>query len=237
MADFNEFIIQTENVSRIYEADIKALDNISVSIPREKITVILGPSGSGKTTLLNILALLDTPDSGRVFLNGRDVSCLSERESAEIRNRTFGFVFQFFHLIPELTVEENIMVPLMIRQPALPLSAHRETVLRLLTEFHLEKKSNRYPNHISGGEKQKVCICRSMVGDPDIIFADEPTGNLDRESSFELISLIQTLNKNRGKTFVIATHNENFLKISANVIYLSDGKITIRSQDGTINLH
>jgi len=236
MADFNGFIIQTENVSRIYEADIKALDSISVSIPREKITVILGPSGSGKTTLLNILALLDTPDSGRVFLNGRDVSCLSERESAEIRNRTFGFVFQFFHLIPELTVEENIMVPLMIRQPTLPLSAHKETVLRLLAEFHLEKKSARYPNHISGGERQKVCICRSMAGDPDIIFADEPTGNLDRDSSFELISLIQTLNKNKGKTFVIATHNENFLKIAANVIYLSDGKIITRSRNGTINL-
>ncbi len=224
----SDSIIHTENITRIYEADIKALDSVSLSIPRGKITVIIGPSGSGKTTLLNMLALLDAPDSGKVFLNGRDVSSLSETQVAQIRNRMFGFVFQFFHLIPELTVEENIMVPLMIRQPNLPLNAHRERVSHLLAEFHLEEKVARYPNYISGGEKQKVCICRSIAGDPDIIFADEPTGNLDRDSSFELITLIQTLNKNKGKTFVIATHNENFLKIAANIIYLIDGKIVHR---------
>lgn len=228
MTTLHGSIIHTENITRIYEADTKALDGVSVFIPRGEITVILGPSGSGKTTLLNMLALLDTPDAGKVFLNGRDVSGLSEKEAAQIRNRMFGFVFQFFHLIPELTVEENIIVPLMIRHPNLPLSTHRERVLQILTEFHLEKKFSQYPNHISGGEKQKVCICRSIAGDPEIIFADEPTGNLDRDSSFELISLIQQLNKEKGKTFVVATHNENFLKISTNIIYLSNGKIIHR---------
>ncbi|HPP66439.1 MAG TPA: ABC transporter ATP-binding protein [bacterium] len=235
MASINNCIIYTEHITRSYEKNINAIDDISIVIPSGTITVILGPSGSGKTTLLNMLALLDKPDSGRIFLYDRDVSSLSEKQAAEIRNRMFGFVFQFFHLIPELSVEENIMIPLMIRHPNVPLQFHKQKVLELVTEFHLETKLARYPNHISGGEKQKVCICRSIIGDPDIVFADEPTGNLDKDSSSELISLIQQLNKNKGKTFVIATHNENFLRIAANVIYLSNGKIFIGGRNGPMD--
>jgi len=168
------------------------------------------------------------PNSGKVILDGRDVSSLEERDAAMIRNRMFGFVFQFFHLIPELNVEENIMIPLMIRQPNSSLNEHREKVLKVIKEFHLENKLHKYPNNLSGGEKQRIGICRSLICDPEVVFADEPTGNLDRESSFELISLIKFLNEEKGKTFVVATHNENFLKIATNVIYLSNGKITNR---------
>ncbi|MCM8828807.1 MAG: ABC transporter ATP-binding protein, partial [Candidatus Omnitrophica bacterium] len=216
------------NLIKIYEGNIRALDDMSVSISGGKITVILGPSGSGKTTLLNILALLDRPDSGNVLLNGKDTSFLSEKEKATIRNRMFGFIFQFFHLIPELTVEENVMVPLMIRNPDVSFDVHREKAITLLEEFHIENKKHSYPNQLSGGEKQRVAICRSLIGEPEIIFADEPTGNLDRKAASELISLIEILNKNKNIAFVIATHNENFLKIAANVIYLSGGKIVHR---------
>ncbi len=224
----NHCNIAGENLVRTYEANVRALDDISLSIPCGKITVILGPSGSGKTTLLNILALLDRPDSGEVFLNGKASSSFSEKEKAQIRNRMFGFIFQFFHLIPELTVEENVMVPMMIRQPDLPFSGYREKARRLLDEFSILNKAGNYPNQLSGGEKQRVAICRSLAGEPDIIFADEPTGNLDKNAGAELISLIAFLNREKGKTFIIATHNENFLKIAANVIYLSNGKIIHR---------
>jgi len=224
----NVMVISAFNITKTYEPGTKALDNVSVSIQKGKITVILGPSGSGKTTLLNILALLDKPDSGKITLEGKDISMLSEKEAAIIRNKMFGFVFQFFHLIPELTVEENIMVPLMIRNPYNSFNEHRERVYNLLADFHLENKKNQYPNKLSGGEKQKVSICRSLAGNPNIIFADEPTGNLDRESASELISIIEHLNRTKGKTFVIATHNENFLKIATNVVYLSGGKIINR---------
>ncbi|MGB9643192.1 MAG: ABC transporter ATP-binding protein [Candidatus Ratteibacteria bacterium] len=224
----NHAIIYAEHIMKSYENNVKALDDITLTISKGNVTVILGPSGSGKTTLLNILALLDKPNSGKVILDGKDVSSLEEKEAATIRNRMFGFVFQFFYLIPELSVEENIMIPLMIKHPDRSISEHREKVQKILREFHLEHKLQTYPNNLSGGEKQRIGICRSLICDPEVVFADEPTGNLDRDSSLELISLIQSLNKEKGKTFVIATHNENFLKIATNVIYLSNGKIIKR---------
>ncbi|MCX7706017.1 MAG: ABC transporter ATP-binding protein [bacterium] len=216
------------NLVKSYEKSVRAIDNVSVLIPDGEITVILGPSGSGKTTLLNILALLDMPDSGKVLLHGKDTSLFNEREKAKIRNRMFGFVFQFFHLIPEMTVEENVMIPLMIREPCGSFHNIRERAKALLNEFHIGDKALYYPNQLSGGEKQRVAICRSLIGEPEVIFADEPTGNLDKNAASELITLIHLLNKMKRKTFIIATHNENFLKIATNVIYLSNGKIVHR---------
>ncbi|MCM8764771.1 MAG: ABC transporter ATP-binding protein [Candidatus Omnitrophica bacterium] len=224
----NGIVLSGKNLIKIYEGDVRALDDVSVSIAGGKITVILGPSGSGKTTLLNILALLDRPDSGKVFLNRTDTSSFSENKKAELRNRTFGFIFQFFHLIPELTVEENVMIPLIIRKPNVSFDGLREKARFLLDEFHIGNKSHSYPNQLSGGEKQRVAICRSLIGEPEIIFADEPTGNLDRKAASELISLMEFLSKNKKIAFVIATHNENFLKVATNVIYLSGGKIVHR---------
>lgn len=218
-------ILSGINLVKTYEANFRALDDVSVIIPDGEITVVVGPSGSGKTTLLNILALLDIPDSGKVLLDGKDTSTLNEKEKALLRNKTFGFVFQFFHLIPELTVEENVMVPLIIRNPYNSFNIYREKARTLLEEFHIADKAHQYPNQLSGGEKQRVAICRSLIGEPEIIFADEPTGNLDKNASSELIFLLSSLNKSRRKTFIIATHNENFLKIATNIIYLSNGKI------------
>ncbi|MCM8758154.1 MAG: ABC transporter ATP-binding protein [Candidatus Omnitrophica bacterium] len=222
------FTLSGLNIVKTYETNVKALDDVTISIPDGEITVIMGPSGSGKTTLLNILALLDTPDSGKVLLDGKDTSKFDEKERARIRNEMFGFVFQFFHLIPELTVEENVIVPLMIRNPFISLCAYREKARKLLDEFHIGNKASSYPNKLSGGERQRVAICRSLIGEPKIIFADEPTGNLDKIAALELVDLIKTLNKEKKKTFVIATHNENFLKITTNIIYLSGGKIVNR---------
>lgn len=219
------FTLSGTNLVKTYEKNIRALDDITISIPDGEITVIMGPSGSGKTTLLNILALLDIPDTGKVILDGKDTSLLDEKEKARIRNRLFGFVFQFFHLIPELTVEENVIVPLMIRNPHNSFHSYRDKARALIDEFHIGNKASYYPNQLSGGEKQRVAICRSLIGDPEIIFADEPTGNLDKNAASELIGLIERLNKGKKKTFVIATHNENFLKIATNIIYLSNGKI------------
>ncbi len=210
-------ILSGINLVKSYDR-FKALDDVSISVVKGAITVILGPSGSGKTTLLNILALLDKPDSGKIIIDGEDTTSFSEQKMADVRNRKFGFVFQFFYLMPELTVVENIMIPLMIRNNTGPVKNLRERAISLLEEFHLGSKTSCYPGQLSGGEKQKVAICRSLIGDPEIIFADEPTGNLDRDSASEFISLISSLNK-KGRTFVIVTHNENFLKIATNVLY------------------
>lgn len=224
----NNIILEGIDLVKSYEEDIRAIDGINVSIYEGKITVILGPSGSGKTTLLNILALVDTPDSGKVLIKGKEAPFYSEEEKAKLRNKMFGFVFQFFYLIPELTIEENVMIPLLIRNSSVSFELYRKKARSLLGEFHIENKSKYYPNQLSGGEKQKAAICRALIGEPDIIFADEPTGNLDKNATAEFISLIDCLNKNNKKTFVIATHNESFLKIASDVIYLSNGKIVNR---------
>jgi ABC-type lipoprotein export system ATPase subunit len=217
--------LKTVSLTKIYQPDIIAVEDFSYEIKEKEIVIILGPSGSGKSTLLNMLALLDKPTKGEILYNGEDITNFSEKEAAYLRNTTFGFIFQFFNLIPELNILENIFLPLWIKEKKHNISYYREKALGLLKEFRLEQKLNSYPNQLSGGEKQKISICRSLICNPDIIFADEPTGNLDKDSSEEVIEMIRQLNKNTEKTFVIATHNENFLKIASKVVYLKNGKI------------
>jgi len=218
-------ILQAENLTKVYQGGVTAIEDISFEIDDGDLTVIIGPSGSGKTTLLNVLALLDRPSFGTVRWHGKDVSTLSEYEASRLRNETFGFVFQFFFLIPELTVLENVCLPLWIKRKKTGDSEVRTRALNLLKEFGLEEKASTEPTRLSGGEKQRVSIARSLAGDPAVIFADEPTGNLDRQAASDLLTLINELNSYRKKTFIVATHNEDFLKIATKIIYLKGGKI------------
>lgn len=217
--------LKADNLTKVYYPDTVAIHDLTLEIMEKEIVVILGPSGSGKTTLLNLLALVDKPTGGKVLFNGRDIAGMSEAAAAGLRNETFGFIFQFFHLIPELSVLENIYLPLWIKEKRGHKSFYRERALDLLKDFHLEHKADSNPNRLSGGEKQRISICRSLICDPEIIFADEPTGNLDKDSGAEVLNLIEKLNQKTGKIFVIATHNENFLKIASKIVYLENGKL------------
>ena len=206
--------------------DVVALNRVNIEIKEGEIVVILGPSGSGKTTLLNILGLLDKPTEGRVFLNGKDITDVSEEKGAILRNRNFGFIFQFFYLIPELTVIENVMLPLWIKEKSpLKLKRYYREAEELLAEFGMEKRKDFYPSQLSGGELQRVAICRSLICSPSIIFADEPTGSIDKNSAKVFYEIMERLNKEKKVSFVIATHNEKFLQFASKVVYLKEGEV------------
>lgn len=220
----NNRSLKAVGLEKIYPDGTLALTGVDVEISSGEVLVVLGPSGSGKSTLLNLLALLDRPTSGEVFWNGENIGLLNEFHAARLRNRSFGFVFQFFNLIPELTSLENIFLPRWFRDgKKSSISFLREKALSLMEELNLAHKASSYPNQLSGGEKQRVGICRSLICDPALIFADEPTGNLDSHAASEVIDLLCRLNREQGMSFVIATHNEKFLDIASKVVYLKDG--------------
>lgn len=215
--------IKGEKLRKNY-GEFVALRDIDIEIEKGEIVVVIGPSGSGKTTLLNILGLIDKPTEGNVYIDGRYVGDLSERELAEIRNSKFGFIFQFFYLIPELTVIENVFLPLWIREKKFDRKIITEAE-NYLSIFGILNKKNSYPSQLSGGEMQRVAICRSLICSPEIIFADEPTGSIDSASASCFFEFMEKLNREKGTTFVIATHNEKFLQFSTKVVYLNEGKI------------
>jgi ABC-type lipoprotein export system ATPase subunit len=215
--------IKLENVWKNY-GNLIALKDINLEIDKGEIVVIIGPSGSGKTTLLNILGLIDKPTEGKVYLNQRYLGDLSEKEIADIRNREFGFIFQFFYLIPELTVLENVFLPLWIKEKFFDKKFILEAE-KYLEKFGILDKKNYYPSKLSGGEMQRVAICRSLICNPEIILADEPTGSIDSLSALNFYNYMKKLNEEMGKTFVIATHNENFLQFATKIVYLKEGKI------------
>jgi len=220
----NMTLLKGEQLTKKYPGDVTAIEGVTVEIAERDIAVILGPSGSGKTTLLNLFATLDAPSEGRVFLREQEITGLPEAAAARLRNRHFGFIFQFFHLLPELTVLENVMLPLRIRDAnPLRMTAHRKKAEQLLNEFHLDRRENFHPAQLSGGELQRTAICRSLICDPEIIFADEPTGSIDSESARILFENISRLNRERNVTFLIATHNEKFLQLATHVVYLREG--------------
>lgn len=217
--------LKGENLKKVYSRNVVAIENVNIEIEKKEIVVIFGPSGSGKTTLLNLLALLDKPTEGNVILDDMVLNNIDEKKAAELRNRKFGFIFQFFYLIPELTVIENIILPLWIKEKRSSQKQFYKKAEELLENFDLIKKKDFYPTQLSGGENQRVAICRSLICEPEIIFADEPTGSIDKFSSEIFFRTIKKLNEKDGTTFVIATHNENFLQISSKVVYLKEGKI------------
>lgn len=219
-------LLKLVNVSKIYQmglATIHALDNISLSIKKGEFASIMGPSGSGKSTLMHIMGCLDTPTSGKVIFENKDISQLKESELAKIRNQKVGFVFQIFNLLPRTSVLANVKLPLIYSNLN---STHKENnqAKNLLKLVGLEQRSSHSPAQISGGEQQRVAIARALVNKPSIVLADEPTGNLDSKTAREIMELLVKLNK-KGHTIVVVTHDLGVAKFAQRIIKIKDGKI------------
>ncbi len=214
-------IVEFNNVTRIYASGDhvqKALDGANFSLEEGKFVVILGPSGAGKSTLLNMLGGLDSPTSGTIKVNGKDISTLSNDELADYRAATVGFVFQFYNLIPTLTVYENVALVKEISKDALDAK-------KMLAEVGLADHMHKFPSEISGGEQQRVSIARALAKNPKILLCDEPTGALDSETGVLVLKVLLSMARNYGKTIVIVTHNQNIAKMADVVIQVKNGKI------------
>lgn len=214
-------IVEFEDVTRIYKAgdhEMKALDGVNFSLEEGRFVVILGPSGAGKSTLLNLLGGLDSPTSGTIRVNGKDISTLSNNELADYRASSVGFVFQFYNLIPTLTVLENVALVKEIAGDALDPK-------KMLEEVGLADHLHNFPAELSGGEQQRVSIARALAKNPKILLADEPTGALDSQTGVMVLKLLLSMARNYGKTIVIVTHNQNIAKMVDVVIRVKNGKI------------
>ena len=203
---------------------VKALREVSFQIFPAEVVTIVGPSGSGKSTLLHLLGLLDKPTRGEIFFNGKATSRFDDYRLARFRNQTIGFVFQQFNLLPRTSVLENVLLPVWYH-PSLEFSSATKKARELLKEFGLGERLNHFPNQLSGGEQQRTAIARALICDPQIILADEPTGNLDSKTGQEIIKLLLQLNKKWGKTLVIVTHDNQLAQVGDHRLYLKDGKI------------
>ena len=224
-------MINLENLCRHFEVGnqvVRALDEVDLVINKKEYVSIMGVSGSGKSTLLNILGLLDTPTSGDYVLSGINTSKMNDDEMAHIRSTKIGFVFQSFHLIPRLTAAENVEMPMVLS--GLNPKERREKVENALARVSLTDRSDHRPEQLSGGQRQRVAIARSIVMEPDVLLADEPTGNLDSSSSKEIIKLIEELNQG-GLTLIVVTHDKEMGRRSDRLIELLDGKIINDNKD------
>ena len=214
---------------KIGKTSLCVLSGINLEIKEGEILIILGASGAGKSTLLHILGILDTPTSGHVSFKGENLNIFGQKDLAEKRNRIFGFVFQFYHLLPDFNALENVLMPRLIGKrffKTISKKEHTEKAVQLLERVGLGNRINHRPNELSGGEKQRVAIVRALMNDPEILLCDEPTGNLDTKSGREIQELIWELNENTKQTVVIVTHDERFAKSAGHVIKMADGKIT-----------
>jgi putative ABC transport system ATP-binding protein len=221
-----EFIIYLQDVSKYYpmgEGVVKAVDGITISVKKGDFVAVMGPSGSGKSTSMHLIGSLDIPTKGSIYLDGEDISSMSESDLAQLRGQHVGFIFQQFNLIPTLTVKENIMLPMSLQGHN---QIEREKrVMELLRKVNLIDRADHYPNQISGGEQQRVAIARALANDPAVILADEPTGNLDTKTGERVMDVLKQLNE-EGKTIVMVTHSPELAKEYADIVYwLRDGKI------------
>ena len=219
-------IIELQNVKKIYKMDgveTHALRGVNLKINREKFLAIMGPSGSGKSTLLHMVGALDKPTSGKIILNGVDISTLKDSELARLRGKKIGFIFQFFNLHPELTALENIELPMIVIDKEKV--ERRKKSLELLRAVGLENRADHLPSQLSGGEHQRVAIARALANDPEIILADEPTGNLDTKTEADIMKFLLKLQKERQMTVAVITHEYEIAKYAQRVIRLIDGKI------------
>jgi putative ABC transport system ATP-binding protein len=217
-------VVEARNITKTYtiaDRKIRVLDDVSLSVAEGEFLVVEGSSGSGKTTLLSLLSGLDKPSSGRVLLEEMDITEAPEDDLAPLRNETIGFVFQSFHLVPSLTALENVMFPAEIRRDP---QAH-DKAAELLKRVGMQKRSDNYPHQLSGGEMQRVAICRAVINNPKIIFADEPTGNLDSENGKAVLDLLLEFQKEHQTTLVLVTHSIDIARIADRMIILKDGRI------------
>ena len=221
-------LLTAEEIHKSYPLEggrLHILKGVNLEVEPGSIVALMGPSGSGKSTLLNILGTLDQPDRGRVLLDGRDISGLTDDELSRFRNRNIGFVFQFHHLLPELTLWENLELPLWLASTR---GALDTSYLRQLLELTgLMDRRGHYPSQLSGGERQRVAVIRALVNRPGIVLADEPTGNLDAENGAILLNLIKQLRRDHGQTFLIATHSETLAEKADYRLYLCKGVIEL----------
>ena len=215
---------------RVGAETLWVLKGVSIAVARGEILAVLGASGAGKSTLLHILGALDSPTKGEVLLEGKSISALSERESARLRNETFGFVFQFYHLLPELTALENVMLPTMVslsvREWRRKKESFRERTTDLLGKVGLADRLRHRPSQLSGGERQRVAIARALVNSPNILLCDEPTGNLDSASGKGIRELLWSLRSEEGLTIVLVTHDERLAAEADRIELITDGSIT-----------
>ena len=218
-------LLEVRSISKTYgsgEASVKALKNVSFTVPKGEFVAIVGESGSGKSTLLNMIGALDTPTSGKVFIDGKDTFAMKEKNLTIFRRRNIGFIFQSFNLIPELTVEQNIIFPVLLDYQ----KPDKRYLEELLTVLNLQDRRNYLPSQLSGGQQQRVAIGRALITRPALILADEPTGNLDTQNSSEVISLLKEASKKYEQTILMITHNRAISASADRVLSVSDGVLT-----------
>jgi putative ABC transport system ATP-binding protein len=221
-------ILEARDITKTYvigEQEVPVIDNVTLGIPEGQFAVIQGRSGSGKTSLLTLLSGLDKPTSGKIFIKGKDITGLKEDALAPLRNEFFGFVFQSFHLVPSLTALENVIFPAELKNSSKNMKNALIRAESLLKRVDLTKRAGSYPHQLSGGEKQRVAICRSLINNPRIIFADEPTGNLDSVSGEAILKLLTDIREEYRATIVLVTHSIEVAGLADRVITLEDGRV------------
>lgn len=223
-------IIRIENVYKAYGSEdtlVKALDNVSLSVNKGEFVAIVGSSGSGKSTLLHILGGVDSPDSGKIFIQGEDISQYTEDELALFRRRKVGLVYQFYNLIPNLSIEKNISLPLILDKPLIfnKQKIDKNKLMNLAEKLGIKNKLNSFPHELSGGQQQRAAIARSLIYSPALLLADEPTGNLDRKNTDEIMNLLKYAHKTYNQTILMVTHDERLALSASRIVELSDGKI------------
>lgn len=226
-----EPIIKLENVWKIYrlgKVELTALKGISLEITPGAFVTIMGPSGSGKSTLLNMIGALDSPTRGKVFLKGEDISLLTEDQLSQLRGKTIGFVFQEFNLLPNLTAIENVMLPMIFQ--GTPLEKRKEKAKELLISLGLEDRISHQPAELSGGERQRVAIARAFANAPEMVIADEPTGNLDSITGKKIMEVLVDFHQKQGKTIVVVTHDPHIAEYSEEIVNIKDGEIILNHQ-------
>jgi putative ABC transport system ATP-binding protein len=225
-SDSDKIIIHLKNVAKYYhmgDTIVKAVDDVSIDIKKGDFVAVMGPSGSGKSTAMNLIGSLDMPTKGHIFLDNEDISTLDESELAQVRGKHIGFIFQQFNLIPTLTVKENVVLPMTLQ--GLSEDERSDKADNILHRLDLYERRDHYPNQISGGQQQRVAIARALANDPEVILADEPTGNLDTKTGLKVMDFLTELNK-EGRTIVFVTHSPELAKKYAHTVYwLKDGKI------------